>query len=78
MKSFKELIEFEVEGHKVWAIAKHPETGAVIARERIPRQYLAPDLDPEQQSWYFKGIAKRLKAKVLGKELTGANGQALN
>lgn len=72
----EDFIEFEVEGHKVWAVVK--VEGNILARERIPRQYLQPDLDPEQQKWYFTGIAKRLKAKMKDLPVTGANGEALN
>lgn len=75
-KKVEDLIVFEVDGHRVWATIQFE--GKTLARERIPRQYLQPDLDPEQQAWYFRGIAKRLKAKLKDLPVTGANGKALH
>jgi len=76
MASVSDSVEFVVDGHVVWAVVKHNDT--VLARERIPRQYLQPGIDPERQKWYFTGIAKRLKAKLQNKPLTGANGRVLD
>lgn len=75
-KKVEDFIEFEVDGHKVWAIIKID--GQVLARERLPRQYLQPDIDPELQKWAFTGLAKRLKAKMKGVPLEGANGKILS
>ncbi|MGL4898615.1 MAG: hypothetical protein ACRC4U_00965 [Shewanella sp.] len=75
-KTLAESIEFDVDGNKVWAVVRH--NGTVLARERIPRQYLNPNIDVELQAWYFKGIAKRLKAKMRNIPLTGANGRILD
>ena len=76
MKTLAESVEFDFDGKVVWAILT--VNGAVVARERIPRQWIKPDLDPELQRWYFTGIAKRLKAKMQGKPVRGANGKDLN
>jgi len=76
VKQIKEAIDFEYDGHAVYAVVK--VHGRIIARERIPRQYLKPDIDKETQAWAFTGIAKRLKAKIDKTEFRGMNGQTLN
>lgn len=76
MKTLAESVEFEFDGHVIWAVLR--ANGAVVAKERVPRQWIKPDLDPELMKWYFTGIAKRLKAKMLGKPVKGANGKDLN
>jgi hypothetical protein len=71
-----EHVDMEFDGKYVWAVIRVGQT--VIARERVPRQYIKPDIDPELQEWYMRGVAKRLKAKLKNKPITDDNGQALN
>jgi hypothetical protein len=69
-------VDMIFDGKYVWAVVKVGET--IIARERVPRQYIKPDISKELQEWYMRGVAKRLRAKISNQPVTGKDGQALN
>lgn len=76
IEAIKEAVDFEYDGHRVWAVIKR--YGKIIARERIPREWLNPDMDKTKQEWYFTGIARRLRAKLKRIDLRTDDGKALN
>lgn len=57
-----ETVTIESDDYRVYAIVRHGE--AVMAKERVPRQYVSPTCDPERAREYFEGVCRRLMARI--------------
>lgn len=71
-----EELTIEHDQHRVFACVWH--SGQLVARERIPRQYVDPKCKPELAEEYLKGVCVRLMARIPKPTVKEDNGQVIN